>query len=185
MKNKPDRIYFEGMKKYAKVTKKKLLIINNSGWKHREQVNALVASKFPYLRDRGNAYSVGKKELKKKSKDYYEQLAEAKFVLCPSGMGYDTYRHWEVLLMGSIPVFESSPGWDRTFSKLPVVIVKSFDDITPELLETKYTEFTSNIDRFDFERLKKAYWMDLIFETAVAGSNREVLVNHPLDFQGY
>lgn len=86
MKNKPDRIFFEGMKKYAGVTKKKLLIINNSGWKHREQVNALVAAKFPYLRDVGNMYAVGK-DKKKTKKDYYEQLAEAKFVLCPSGMG--------------------------------------------------------------------------------------------------
>ena len=184
MKNKPNKIYYEGMQKYAGVTKKKLLIINNSGWKHREHVNALVAAKFPYLRDTGNVYAVGKDKSKSK-KDYYEQLAEAKFVLCPSGMGYDTYRHWEVLLMGAIPVFESSPGWDRTFYKLPVVIVKDFNDVTPELLEEKYIQFTSNIDAFDFTRLKKAYWMDLIFDAAATGSNEVALENHPVDFHGY
>ena len=77
--------------------------------------------------------------------DYYAQLAEAKFVLCPSGMGYDTYRHWEVLLMGGIPVFESSPGFDKTFHRLPVLIVASYDDVTPELLEATYAKFTASI----------------------------------------
>jgi len=109
-------------------------------------------------------------------------------VLCPSGMGYDTYRHWEVLLMGSIPVFESSPGFDKTFAKLPVVIVASYADVTPALLEAKYAEFARRADLspddpngFDFQRLRKQYWMDLIFGAADTGSSAQVLANHPPD----
>jgi hypothetical protein len=84
--------------------------------------------------------------------NYFQQIAEAKFVLCPSGMGYDTYRHWEVLLLGSIPVFESNPGFDRTFEKLPVLIVKNYADVTPELLETTYAKFAGHADNlFDFQ----------------------------------
>jgi len=181
MKNNPTRIYNDGMKKYRHTKKKKLLIINNSGWKHREGVNALVAAKFKDLGLKGNAYSVGKGSVKPE-KEYYEQLAEAKFVLCPSGMGYDTYRHWEVLLMGSIPVFESSAGFDRTFAKLPALIVQSYDDVTPELLEATYADFAARADElFDFNRLKKGYWMDLVFSTAEAGSAARVIANHPPD----
>jgi hypothetical protein len=183
MKNNPNRIYNDGMKKHRHTKKKKLLIINNSGWKHREAVNNLVASKFKDLGLKGNAYSVAKKGAPAApEKDYYEQLAEAKFVLCPSGMGYDTYRHWEVLLMGSIPVFESSPGFDRTFAKLPVLIVKSFNDVTPELLEATYADFAARADTlFDFTRLKKSYWMDLVFGAARTGSAAKVIANHPPD----
>ncbi|VEU33825.1 unnamed protein product [Pseudo-nitzschia multistriata] len=37
---------------------------------------------------------------------YYNELSRSKFVLCPSGMGYDTYRIWEALSMGAVPVLE-------------------------------------------------------------------------------
>lgn len=115
--------------------------------------------------------------------------AEAKFVLCPSGMGYDTYRHWEVLLMGSIPVFESSPGFDKTFAKLPVVIVASYADVTPQLLNAKYAELAQAVDDgnidgaggLDFTRLRKRYWMELVLGAAAAGSSAQVVANHPPD----
>ena len=190
MKNNPGKIYNEGMRRHVSTTKKKLLIINNSGWKHREGVNAIVGAKFRHLGVAGNQYNVAPPKnsgikassAAEKEKSYYEQIAEAKFVLCPSGMGYDTYRHWEVLLMGSIPVFESSPGFDRTFHKLPVVIVDNYDDITPELLEAKYAEFAARADElFDFTRLRKSYWMDMIFGAAARSSSREVASNHPGD----
>jgi len=181
MKNNPHRIYHEGMVRYSGTKKKKLLIINNSGWKHREGVNKLVAAKFQNYGIEGNQYSV---EKGKKTQDYYEQIAEAKFVLCPSGMGYDTYRHWEVLLMGAIPVFETSAGFDKTFAKLPVLIVQSYDDITPELLLATYADFERRADElFDFNRLKKSYWMDMIFGAAQTGSSAQIIANHPPDKQ--
>lgn len=100
-------------------------------------------------------------------------------------MGYDTYRHWEVLLMGSICVFESSPGFDKTFAKLPVLIVRSYDDVTPELLEATYADFAARADElFDFRRLTKRYWWDLVFGVAASGSNEEVMRNHPPDDPG-
>ena len=88
--------------------------------------------------------------------------------------------------MGAIPVFESSPGWDLTFYKLPLVIVDHYTDITPALLEEKYDEFTANMDDlFDFTRLKKSYWMDLVFNTAAEGNSDTVFVNHPVEWHGY
>lgn len=76
MKNNPSRIYNDGMKKHRATKKKKLVIINNSGWKHRTAVNALVASRFPELAKVGNAYAVGRDA--GKAQDYYEQLVRDK-----------------------------------------------------------------------------------------------------------
>jgi len=37
---------------------------------------------------------------------YVAQLKRSKFILCPSGLGWDTYRMYEALHMGTIPVME-------------------------------------------------------------------------------
>lgn len=45
---------------------------------------------------------------------YYIQLAAARFGLMVPGMGYDCFRNWEMLLMGSLGVIERAIGFDRT-----------------------------------------------------------------------
>lgn len=166
----PGQLY-AAMRRYAGTSKTKLLVINNSGWKHREAINQQVASKFPDLR--GNSYK------DPGSAPYYEQIARAKFVLCPSGMGWDTYRHWEVLFLGSIPVMESSLGFDRTFAQLPVLAVRSFDDVTPDLLERTWADVVERVNQWAYGRLTKEYWMRLVFDAAARGNPSRVLANHP------
>jgi hypothetical protein len=61
--------------------------------------------------------------------DHYRQVAESLFVLCPSGLGFDTYRLWETIMLGSIPIVESNKGFDRTYVNLPVLVVNNFTDL--------------------------------------------------------
>ena len=64
--------------------------------------------------------------------DYVRELLRSKFVLSPSGMGWDCYRHWEALVYGAIPIIEHynrSDGWYRVFEGLPVVWVSTFDEV--------------------------------------------------------
>jgi len=83
--------------------------------------------------------------------------------------------------LGSIPVMESSPGFDRTFCGLPVLIVPSFDDVTPELLEAAYADFTSRAAEWDYRRLDKAYWYNAIFDASRFGDASKVtLEQHPI-----
>lgn len=49
---------------------------------------------------------------------YYVQLARARFGLMVPGMGYDCFRNWEMLLMGSIGVIERGIGFDRTVCRI-------------------------------------------------------------------
>ena len=76
---------------------------------------------------------------------YYTQMRCSRFVLCPSGLGWDTYRLWEALSLGAIPIVEDSPGWIRVLDDLPVVIVQTFEDVTPQLLENEYERITKNL----------------------------------------
>jgi hypothetical protein len=82
---------------------------------------------------------------------YIKKLDEYKYVLCPRGLGTDTHRFWECLLVGSIPVVETS-GLDSLYSKFPCIIVQSFKDINEAILQSyKATpEQNENINKYLF-----------------------------------
>lgn len=66
--------------------------------------------------------------------DYIKTLSEYAFALSPFGHGLDCHRTWEILLMRTIPIVETSQ-LDPLFEQLPVVIVKNWQEITEENLE--------------------------------------------------
>lgn len=47
---------------------------------------------------------------------YYEKLGSAMFGVCLPGLGYDTFRMWELLTMGTVIILERAVGFDRTVS---------------------------------------------------------------------
>lgn len=157
---------WKAMHSCAQVSKKRLLLINNSGKVFRKEINTIVIDAFKHHGSSlENLYGMHNQEV-----SFYEQFAESKFVLCPPGIGHDTYRHWEVILMGSIPIFETNPGFDRAFKGLPVLIVQSFSDVTPELLEVVYSNYTQRArELFDFRSLAVDFWEGLIRSVATTG----------------
>lgn len=59
-----------------------------------------------------------------------EHYASYRFVVSPRGNGLDCHRTWEIMLLGSIPIVESS-SLDEMFIKhhLPVIIVSDFKEL--------------------------------------------------------
>merc|ERR1711879_78081 len=111
--------------------------------------------------------------------DWIRSGFNSKFNLCPMGIGMDTYRVVESLGFGMIPVFLTTP-MDHSYSKLPVLLVDSFADVTPEFLEKKYLELCNRQD-YDFRRLTLEYWLELA--KAVSEFGTSVLHElHPLKF---
>ena len=91
---------------------------------------------------------------------YMDDILISKFVLCPSGLSMDSYRIWEVLLLGSVPVVESNAGGlDRAYSSLPVMVVRNFSVLTPALLTGAYPCFVRHARQFKFEHLTEEYWV--------------------------
>ncbi len=66
--------------------------------------------------------------------NFITELSKYAFVICPTGKGLDTHRLWEALLMGCIPIVETSQ-LDPLYQKFPIVIVKNWDEVTEENLE--------------------------------------------------
>lgn len=106
-----------------------------------------------------NTYNTGGQAL------YWQELRQSKFVLCPSGLGWDTYRSWEALVMGAIPVLETfyrKDGFYRTYDDLPVLWVDHYDNVTPSLLEEAYPKILSRAQKYKFEKLTRQFWLDLV-----------------------
>lgn len=111
---------------------------------------------------------------------WHKTIRQAKFVLCPAGLSADSYRIWETLLLGSIPIVESNPsGLDRTYSSLPVLVVKNFSQITPTFLEKAYPCFVDHAALFKYEQLRASYWLNLTAWTARTGSIQQMTEGHP------
>jgi hypothetical protein len=91
--------------------------------------------------------------------DYMDETAQCKFVISPEGDMHDCYRHWEALLVGTIPVVHASPA-DCLFDELPVVIVNDYKEVNEEFLHKKYEELKHK--NYNFRKLYMQYWIDKI-----------------------
>jgi hypothetical protein len=183
----------------ARPPRRRLLLINNSGWKFREGINDGVARNFdPPLENtycskkacpvagtatHGGATLDEKKylALAKNPPDEaafyrfhpYGQILTSKFVLCPPGLGADSYRIWEVLYLGAIPVIErTGGGFDDVFVDLPVLLVDDFAEVDAALLEAAYARLSGHCGRFAMRKLTKAHWLNLVRRTGASKLGR-------------
>lgn len=87
------------------------------------------------------------------------------FVVSPQGGGIDCHRTWEALCLGCIPIVKTS-FLDPLFAGLPVLIVKSWDAVTPTLLK----ECAALNPLFDYPKLRLAYWVQEIRTVATVAT---------------
>jgi hypothetical protein len=98
-------------------------------------------------------------------KAFYHEMLTSKFLLSPGGLGFDCYRHWEAIYMGIIPIIEHlnrTDGWLRSFQDLPVLLVDSHDNVTPELLEKEYKRIIGKAKGYKYEKMTSKYWINFI-----------------------
>ncbi|HEY6766457.1 MAG TPA: hypothetical protein VI386_16995 [Candidatus Sulfotelmatobacter sp.] len=86
----------------------------------------------------------------------WQERGQYAFVLSPHGMGLDCHRTWEALALGHIVLVPSS-SLDSLYVDLPVIPLKSWDDITPDALTSWHALLLSIGGRR--EKLKSQYWI--------------------------
>jgi len=89
----------------------------------------------------------------------WKRQIEYAFVVSPPGEGLDCHRTWEALCLGCIPIMISTP-LDDMFEGLPVLIVKSWSDVTRELLDNTISEYSKK--EFCMDKLSLQYWLGQI-----------------------
>ena len=92
---------------------------------------------------------------------YLQELSEHKFCLAPPGIGLDTHRTWEALMVGTIPIVLSSP-LDKLYEDFPVIIVNSYDAIDSSVLYELYEKIIQQSVNYTFEKLFVHYWNEVI-----------------------
>ena len=99
------------------LTKSSLLLSAASDWGPRPYILQCVQSHME-----GDTMHVLSSKLNAKvsRRQYSLHLLSSAAVLCLPGLGYDSYRVFEALLAGAMPVLERSIGLDRSWHKLPV-----------------------------------------------------------------
>lgn len=146
-----------------RVNKTKLLMINDNGWKHRKTITKIVLENFAA---NGTDMALKNTYSNKKSKHYLAELKQSKFIMAPSGLGWDCYRIWEALHFNTIPIVERyyrpHDGWRRTLSDLPVLWVEDFRNLTPSLLRVEYERIASRGSDYSYEKLTTDWWADFV-----------------------
>jgi hypothetical protein len=91
--------------------------------------------------------------------EFYTQVARSKYILSPEGTGIDCHRIYESIYLGSIPILKTSE-LDYFYQSLPVLIVKSWEEITQEYLDNNYLNLKNKLDQWI---LTNPTWTDAKF----------------------
>lgn len=85
----------------------------------------------------------------------WRDMTKYAFVISPPGVGLDCHRTYEALCLGCIPIVIGG-FFNSIFKDLPVLIVKSWSDVTQELLNQTLIDFKDK--PFNYEKLDLQYW---------------------------
>jgi len=90
---------------------------------------------------------------------FYAQLSKSKYVLSPEGTGIDCHRIYESIFFNSIPILKRTQ-LDAFYSKLPVIIVNEWSDVTESDLIQNYE---TRLDRIVQWKLNNPEWLSAKF----------------------
>lgn len=94
---------------------------------------------------------------------YCELVSECYFSCCPMGGGYDTFRFWETLLMGTIPIVKKHLFYDVLllhYPKLPILLVNEWKDVLH--LDLSKETYDTLMKEANVECLYLEYWKNQI-----------------------
>ena len=74
--------------------------------------------------------------------NYYYKLSCSKFAICPRGCGIDTYRLWDCICLGCIPIIiKYDCHNNEIYQKLPILYINDYNELTEEFLMNIYNDF--------------------------------------------
>jgi hypothetical protein len=100
----------------AQSRRSSLLFAAASSWGPRPQILACVSAKFSVGEFDGHALGGAGPRLSRV--EFYQKLSRSMFGLGLPGLGYDCFRNWELMTIGTIVVLERGVGLERMVSIL-------------------------------------------------------------------
>lgn len=93
---------------------------------------------------------------------FYNQISKSKFAICPRGCSFDSYRIYDCISLGCIPIVEKYGGYEQ-FEDLPILFINSYKDyasLTETFLNNAYEEMMNR--EYDYSKLTIDYWVKKI-----------------------
>lgn len=156
------------------VRKDTLLFVASSNWGPRPMIIECVRSGM-----KGDlTIAAGRMD----TRDFMKRMSASMAVLCVPGLGYDTFRLWETLASGSMPVLERGVGFDRTLYKLPALLVDDFADLTSEMVKQAYVEalYRASLNQWDYKRITTRWWERLLYKISETKTISHLSRLHPI-----
>ncbi len=147
---------------YHRTDKKKLLYINCTDYT-RERINLKAYYKEKFRREDWLTVTENRK-----IEDFYSDLADHVFVLCPFGNGLDSYRIIETLAVGSVPVLQDC-AWSRNFLKynLPIILIDNLYALDYNILRA-ISEKINSLPHLTLESIHKEFWAKKLYDACAS-----------------
>lgn len=97
--------------------------------------------------------------------DNFKQLVNSKFAICPRGNGLDTFRMWDCLYLGTIPIVVKEAVFHNQLEDLPILFLDSpseYAQLNKEYLEYIYNKMLEQ--KYNYSKLLLSTWMNDIFK---------------------
>jgi hypothetical protein len=93
---------------------------------------------------------------------FFEHLSDSKFVLCPRGNALDTFRFYDTIYAGAIPIVERE-AYHKVFDDIPILFVDTSNlaSITEAFLQSEYARLIQK-RRSYYRALDFDVWVDEI-----------------------
>lgn len=143
------------------IRKQRLVTSGGSEWGPRPDILKCAKNRL------GNELFISTARLSKHK--FMEMVASSYAILALPGLGYDTFRLWEALVLGTMPILEKGVGFDRLLHKLPALLVEDFADLTPKMIRQAYIESIYRADEWEYKRLTQRFWVRLLYKVSETG----------------
>jgi len=163
----------------AQSRRSSLLFAAASSWGPRPQILACVSAKFSVGEFDGHAEGGAAPRLSRV--EFYQKLSRSMFGLGLPGLGYDCFRNWELMTIGTIVVLERGVGLERMMYRLPALFLEDFAELTPALLRQAYVEALYRADEFEYERLRQSWWFGFIGNVSATMSVDTIIDKFPME----
>jgi hypothetical protein len=90
---------------------------------------------------------------------FYQQLRSSKFCIAPRGNAIETFRMWDSMYVGTIPIVVREAKFYDELEGLPILLLESYNDfscLNEAELNQIYSEFLKK--DWDYDKLRIEYW---------------------------
>lgn len=97
--------------------------------------------------------------------DFCRLLKSHYFSFCPQGNGFDSYRVWESLACGAIPIMKESPFTlvlYKHYPNLPIIYIRDYSDLFELIPALSKEMYESIISQSDCSVMTREYWISKV-----------------------